>query len=154
MPPWFITPPFLFFIKIGKLESYHALRFEREQRYYEIRLQKDLLGDWTIVATNGRIKSKLGKNRTLAYKTYHEAFDNLCLIANIRQKRKYRLIIYTCCNAFYLYMLFALDCIETTAPKRRRDKMREREAIPTKIPSQSLNNLSETSPFHQQSFCF
>ena len=58
-------------------ERYHAARFEKDTRYYVIRLSKDLLEDWIITLINGRIKSKLGQSRTLAFANFNETFDSL-----------------------------------------------------------------------------
>lgn len=34
-------------------EQCQEMRFEKESRYYLLRLEKDLLEDWTITASNG-----------------------------------------------------------------------------------------------------
>ena len=65
MRPWFATQPFLHLIHWKTGEYYHAARFEKESRYYVIRLSKDLLEDWVITLVNGRIKSKLGQTETI-----------------------------------------------------------------------------------------
>ena len=67
MPPWFTTLPWLLFLNAQYKEHYHAARFEKDTRYYVIRLEKDLLGDWVITVCNGRIKSRLGQSRILAF---------------------------------------------------------------------------------------
>ncbi len=70
MTPWFITLPWLHYLDFTYNEVYHEARFEKDKRYYVLRLEKDLLDDWTITAINGRIKSKLGQRRILAFSTY------------------------------------------------------------------------------------
>ena len=62
---------------------YHAARFEKDSRYYVIRLHKDLLDDWVITLINGRIKSKLGQSRTLAFAHFGEGWAHFCALAMI-----------------------------------------------------------------------
>jgi hypothetical protein len=70
-----------------------------------IRLSKDLLDDWVITLINGRIKSKLGQSRTLAFTHFSEAFDNFCSMAKIRQQRGYELRTLDCDNPLMLQLL-------------------------------------------------
>ena len=83
MIPWFTTLPWFRYLNFKQKELYHAARFEKETRYYVIRLENDLLGDWIITASNGRIKSKLGQTRTIAFSNFTEAFDHFCIMAEI-----------------------------------------------------------------------
>ena len=91
MRPWFTTPPFLNIINWAPGAHYHAARFEKESRYYVIRLGQDLLEDWVITLVNGRIKSKLGQSRTLAFSSFREGFEHFCTLAHIRHLRGYQL---------------------------------------------------------------
>ncbi|HCX3308475.1 TPA: WGR domain-containing protein, partial [Legionella pneumophila] len=84
---------------------YHAARFEKESRYYVIRLTKDLLDDWVIILTNGRIKSKLGQNRTLAFNNFNEGLNYFCALAKIRHQRGYHLKYIDCDNDLTLFLL-------------------------------------------------
>lgn len=86
---WCATPSFLSFFDWRSKEVYQAIRFEKESRYYVIRLEKDLLDDWTITIINGRIKSKLGQSRTHAFPSYGDAFDQFCNLAKTRYQRGY-----------------------------------------------------------------
>ena len=43
MLPWFTTLPFVHLINYASRQVYHSARFEKESRYYVIRLSKDLL---------------------------------------------------------------------------------------------------------------
>jgi hypothetical protein len=61
-----------------------------ENRAYIIRLSQDLLEDWIITLINGRIKSKLGQSRTIAFASFSEAFDHLCALAKVRFQRGYQ----------------------------------------------------------------
>ena len=64
--PWFITPPWVNYLNFKLVECYHTVRFEKETRYYTIRLERDLLGDWTLCVTNGRIKAPMAHRRTMS----------------------------------------------------------------------------------------
>jgi predicted DNA-binding WGR domain protein len=91
MQPWFISLPFLHLVDYTPRECYHSVRFEKESRYYVIRLSKDLLEDWVITLINGRIKSKLGQSRTLAFTDFNDGFDHFCTLAKTRHQRGYQL---------------------------------------------------------------
>ena len=67
MTPWFAVTLFFQMLKFDVRETYHMIRFEKDTRYYSIRIEKDLLDDWVIVVINGRIQTKLGQVRTLAF---------------------------------------------------------------------------------------
>jgi hypothetical protein len=105
MRPWFATQPFLHLIHWTPGEHYHAARFEKESRYYVIRLSKDLLEDWVITLVNGRIKSKLGQSRTVAFSNFKEGFEHFCAQAKIRHLRGYQLKNITCDNHLLLHLL-------------------------------------------------
>lgn len=91
MKPWFIALPFLHLVDYAPKECYHSVRFEKESRYYVIRLSKDLLEAWVITLINGRIKSKLGQSRTLDFTDFNDGHDHFCTLAKIRQQRGYQL---------------------------------------------------------------
>lgn len=48
MHPWFIALPWIHYLNFKTKECYHTTRFEKATRYYVIRLEQDLLGDWTL----------------------------------------------------------------------------------------------------------
>ncbi|HGF0852540.1 TPA: hypothetical protein ACF74G_000203 [Legionella pneumophila] len=100
MTPWFITLPWLHYLDFTYNEVYHEARFEKDKRYYVLRLEKDLLDDWTITAINGRIKSKLGQRRILAFSTYTNAFAQFLIMIKIRYQHNYRLKILYSENIF------------------------------------------------------
>ncbi|BCA97310.1 hypothetical protein TUM19329_36710 (plasmid) [Legionella antarctica] len=105
MTAWFATLPWLHYIDFKKKELYQCARFEKDMRYYVIRLSKDLLEDWVITLINGRIKSKLGQSRTLAFANFNEAFNSFCQLAKIRHHRGYQLKIFDCDNPLLLHLL-------------------------------------------------
>lgn len=85
----YLLSPFWFKYLPLKKEPYHCLRFEKESRYYELRLTKDLLEDWIVTTSNGRIKSKLGQNRTQAFSSFNEALTQLYSGIKLRHQRQY-----------------------------------------------------------------
>lgn len=105
MTPWFTALPFLHLIDFSIQEVYQAARFEKESRYYVIRLSKDLLDNWVVTLINGRIKSKLGQIRTIAVTDFNEGFNHFCIMAKIRHQRRYQLKTMACDNALLLHLL-------------------------------------------------
>ena len=91
MQPWFTTPPFFHILDFTPRETRHAIRFEKDTRYYVMHLEKDLLDDWIIKVINGRIQTKLGQLRTLAFPCFADAFVAMCDMTGVRLKRGYRL---------------------------------------------------------------
>ncbi|QBR83798.1 hypothetical protein E3983_05195 [Legionella israelensis] len=154
MNPWFLTLPCFHWIQ-GNNASYHELRFEKDSRYYVLRLEKDLLEDWTILAINGRIKSKLGQSRTFAYVEYEKAFGNLCLLANVRQQRRYQLKSFKTCHPLFFHcLMFLLSTAErhTKSPKKMNHTNARR--IQQKPTANLPNSKTNLSPYHQISFDF
>jgi hypothetical protein len=100
----FLTPFWLKHAPLKK-EPYHYLRFEKDTRYYELRLAKDLLNDWTLITSNGRIKSKLGQSRTQAFSTFHEAITQLYAAVTLRKKRQYQMTRYLVEDLIYILLL-------------------------------------------------
>ena len=78
MYPAFFTLPWFCYFCFKQKELYHAARFEKETRYYSIRLESDLLDDWVIILANERCTSNLGQTRTIAYSDFDKAFDQVC----------------------------------------------------------------------------
>lgn len=67
MIPWFAVLPWLHYFNFSLKEARYEMRFEKDKRYYVIRLEKDLLDYWTITAINGRVKTKLGQKEYLLF---------------------------------------------------------------------------------------
>jgi hypothetical protein len=61
-----------------------------------------------ITLINGRIKSKLGQSRTLAFANFNEAFDSFCQQVKIRHQRGYHLKTFDCDNHPLLLLLLFL----------------------------------------------
>ena len=66
-------------------------RFEKETRYYTVILDKDLFDDWVLTIANGRIGTKLGKIRKIAFPCFSDACTQFHNAAKIRTKRGYLL---------------------------------------------------------------
>ena len=101
MYPAFFTFPWFCYFCFKQKELYHAARFEKETRYYSIRLEYDLLDDWVIIVANGRCKSNLGQTRTIAYSNFDEAFDQFCFMVKKRYQRWYHLVSYQSDDTLY-----------------------------------------------------
>ncbi len=108
--PWLLEHTLFCYLDFQLKELYHIARFEKATRYYSICIEKDLLGDWTINVCNGRIKSRLGQNRILAFADYNEAFEHFCLMAKQRKQRKYQLENYKTDDALFLQFLLVMSC--------------------------------------------
>lgn len=68
---------------------FQFVRFEKSTRYYSIILEQDLFKDWVITIVNGRINTKLGRIRKLAFSNIHDAREKFNGIINFRTKRGY-----------------------------------------------------------------
>jgi hypothetical protein len=103
-----VNPPTLFSLKDTPYETYHCARFVKGTRYYQAEISQDLLDDWIIRITNGRINSRLGRSRTLAFQNFNEAFEQLCSIAKIRYQRGYRCTAYKSDSPLYIYLVLII----------------------------------------------
>ncbi|HBI21817.1 MAG TPA: hypothetical protein DDY37_04420 [Legionella sp.] len=122
MTPWFLMPPFFHLLNFNDQETYHSIRFEKDTRYYSMCIEKDLLDDWVIVVINGRIQTKLGKIRTLAFTCFSDAFEHFCGMIQIRLKRHYHLKSYQGGHSLFLQLLAyaPMTGIEDKIPKVTR----------------------------------
>lgn len=75
-------------------EKYHVARFEKGTRYYTVILDKDLFNDWVITIANGRIGTKLGRIRIIAFPCFVDACDKFQATMKNRVKRGYLLESY------------------------------------------------------------
>jgi len=66
-------------------------RFEKGTRYYTVILDKDLFDDWVITIANGRIGTKLGRIRKIAFPCFLDACTQFQNASKIRTKRGYLL---------------------------------------------------------------
>ncbi|WP_298627204.1 WGR domain-containing protein [uncultured Legionella sp.] len=105
-------------------EPYHYLRFEKESRYYELRLSKDLFEDWTLTTSNGRIKSKLGQSRTQAFDTFTEALTQLYATAELRHQRLYQMKRYMVDDIVYAFLLLHL-CSHAAYKSKEKTKRKK-----------------------------
>ena len=75
-------------------ERYHFARFEKGTRYYTVILDKDLFDDWVITIANGRIGTKLGRIRKIAFTCFEDSLGQFENTTKIRIKRGYQLESY------------------------------------------------------------
>ena len=120
---WFFALPWVHYLHFNPKECFHSARFEKDTRYYVIRLEKDLLGDWTLCLTNGRLKSKLGQTRIIAFSGFFEAYDHFCLIAKERYQRNYQLTTYHTDDAIHQALLLSLCLAETPNPVQKNNSL-------------------------------
>ena len=152
MQLWFITLPYFHWIQ-GKTFSYHEMRFEKDSRYYLMRLEKDLFDNWTISVINGSIKSKLGQSRTFAYDDYEKAFENFCLFVTIRNQQKYHLVSYKTRNSFFLHCLIFLLNTADSNKRSPQNLCITNSRRAKKKPSTNLSN-SKSNPYDNNQISF
>ena len=87
---------------------YHYIRFEKESRYYELRVSQDLLGDWTLSLSNGRINSKLGTTRIQAFSYFDEVLAAFYQAIKLRLNRKYHVIQYLIDHCLFSLLFSAI----------------------------------------------
>ncbi|HAU0213572.1 TPA: WGR domain-containing protein [Legionella pneumophila] len=132
--PWFIALPWIHYLSFKTKECYHTTRFEKATRYYVIRLERDLLGDWTLCVTNGRIKSKLGQSRIIAFECFYDAYEHFCLMAKERNQRGYHLVSYDTKDFLYRTMVLWACITEkpVTAQKRKTTTHKKQVRSPSR----------------------
>lgn len=79
-------------------EKYLFARFEKGTRYYTVILDKDLFDDWVITIANGRIDTKLGRIRKIAFTCREDACNQFQNTTKIRIKRGYQLESHKRCD--------------------------------------------------------
>lgn len=125
--PWFAALPWIHYLNFRLVECYHTARFEKETRYYAIRLERDLLGDWTLCVTNGRIKSKLGQSRILAFECFFDAYEHFCLMAKERYQRGYHPVRYDTEDVLCQSMLLWALTQSRPVPRTRKTRVPPRQ---------------------------
>ena len=153
MTPWFTISSFFLAWNFKPKETWHAIRFEKDTRYYAMRLEKDLLDDWVIVVVNGRIQTKLGQIRTLAFPCFSDAFDHVCDMIGVRLKRGYRLKTWQSDDVSLLKFLpYASINTDLTTLKKPGNPRRMTTQKPPASPF-PLQTLIQTTP-KQMGFVF
>lgn len=69
------------------------LRWEKETRYYEVHLQRDLWGGWVLTRIWGRRGSPMGQVRRVPCASYAEAVKQLTVVHSRRKRRGYEPVI-------------------------------------------------------------
>ncbi|WP_416209958.1 WGR domain-containing protein [Legionella sp. PATHC038] len=131
----FLLDPFWFIHVTLKKEPYHYLRFEKESRYYELRLTQDLLEDWILITSNGRIKSKLGQSRTQAFNTFDDALTHFYAAVKLRFKRHYQIQSYLVENLIYTFLMLHLTS---------HSRVKSRDRIKTEKSTTNTSNKRKT----------
>lgn len=72
------------------IDQWRKYYFETDTRYYEIRLQQDLLGDWIIQRSWGGLKNRLHGAKQQAYPSKELAEEQLALLLKQRRKKQYQ----------------------------------------------------------------
>jgi len=142
MTPWFLVPSFFNVLSFNTLEAYHYIRFEKDTRYYSMRIEQDLLDDWVIVVVNGRIQTKLGQIRTIAFACFSDAFDHFCNMIQVRLKRHYHLKSYQGDNPLLLKLLIYAPT--TAIEDQRPNTIRRVVSAKPQVRVQSQNMMHPT----------
>ena len=68
------------------------IRWEKDTRYYQVLLQKDLFGSWCLTRIWGKRNSALGQVRHLPVSSYQEGLIKISQIEKTRKQHKYSLV--------------------------------------------------------------
>ena len=82
-----------------------SIRFETQQRYYQITLEQDLLDHWVIVCIYGGRNSKLGNMKKYPYHNFNESFKKFIDITMVRHKHVYKLVDFKSYDYIFEYGL-------------------------------------------------
>ena len=137
----FTALPFFHLLDFTTLETYHAARFEKETRYYVARISQDLLSDWIITITNGRINSRLGQSRTIAFQNFKETFDQFCLISKTRHQRGYNCTAYQSNSYLFVHLFAVLAANELTGVHRLRQQTLSMNRKSTPLKSKTSDHI-------------
>ena len=122
---WLFNPLLLFHHDWRVTPMTMNLRFEKETRFYTVCMEQDLFDDWTVVATNGSMRSKVGTSRIFACENYNAALTKCHDLAKVRHQHKYQVIKILSDNpAFMLPLLWLLEYtpVKPAKPKTRLSK--------------------------------
>jgi predicted DNA-binding WGR domain protein len=64
------------------------LRFEKDTRYYVLRLERALLGDWCVMRIWGSRSTRAGSELIEYYGSYDEAQQRLDQLAAVRERQR------------------------------------------------------------------
>lgn len=147
--PWFLALPWLHYLHFSEQVTWHTARFEKGSRYYELTLQRDLLSDWILVASNGRIQSKLGQTRTLAFPSYEEALKQFSSMAKTRYQRGYQTTAYRSDASLYTHLIAIMAGGQPIISTSKRDRFSlKAPSIPPKTKSQGISSQQSSFIFN------
>lgn len=72
---------------------HYIYRFAHEKRYYILRLQNDLFGDWSLIKVYGGMHNNISHYRISSYEHYHEAVTEMKKIIKRRERHGYSLVV-------------------------------------------------------------
>ena len=142
---WFWDPIWFTFIDWQVHTAEILVRFEKEPRFYTICLEKDLLGDWTLVASNGSMRSKVGATRIMAFNSYELALIKFQEMAKTRYQHKYRALKVACSNVAFVIVLLGLLLTDPPAPVTKREN---------KAPTRKAAKIKKSTNNHQLQLTF
>jgi len=61
----------------------------QKARYYQVHLDRDLLGDWTLRTVWGGLRSRLGRMHCTGVASYDDGIEQVRVIAKRRRQRGY-----------------------------------------------------------------
>lgn len=67
-------------------------RWHSKYRYYTVRLQKNLFGEWTLIKSWGGLKNRLGNYSILTCSSLDEALRDVQNTNEVRSKRGYEVV--------------------------------------------------------------
>lgn len=136
----FLFNPFWFKLIELKKNPFHYIRFQKGTRYYEFRLSQDLFGDWILILSNGRIKTKLGKSNTQVFSNYEDALTQLYALTKIRFQRRYKL--FSSVIDSFIFLLAFHHVVDHFFSKQN-SKSNKKSAAPIKTNKQVMQTNNE-----------
>lgn len=71
---------------------YKVLKWESSNRYYIIRLQKNLFGEWTVIKEWGGLRNRLGGSKVNDFTNLEDAVNQINNITKTRKSRGYFIV--------------------------------------------------------------
>lgn len=139
MMVWFINSYWLQRLDYSLIPSYHAVRFEKNFRYSDIHIDNDLLGDWLVSVTNGKINSNLGQVKHVAFSNFSSAFDYFLTVIETRASSQFKLIQYT--SRDYLFKHFVMLAGVKLAHEHEPFKKVSHSRAPNKKPAKAAKKV-------------
>ncbi|STX51790.1 Uncharacterised protein [Legionella busanensis] len=143
MRPKLIDILWLYRITLHDNRSWCQLRFEKAERYYNLCLEKDLLGDWTIVISSG-LRLKNGQKRLIAFNSYNNALEQLCNLTQNYLQQRNKLVYMVTNNLLLLTLLPSLNNYTYTNSSEITGKLNS--TVSPRKSKNSANKLNKKVP--------